>query len=59
MLRGKKLETKLIEKAATEVTRGIDVIEDINGSKEYRSHLAQVYVVRAIKAVMDTDFFLS
>ena len=59
MLRGKKLEAKLIEEAATEVTRDIDVNEDINGSKEYRSHLAQVYVSRAIQAVMDTDFFLS
>ncbi|MEK7782751.1 MAG: xanthine dehydrogenase family protein subunit M, partial [Candidatus Binatota bacterium] len=52
MLRGKKLEPKLIEEAAAEVTRGIDVIEDINGSKEYRSHLAGVYTVRAIQAAL-------
>ena len=50
LLRGKKLEAKLIEEAATGVTRDIDVNEDINGSKEYRSHLAQVYVARAIQA---------
>lgn len=52
MLSGKKLETKLVEQAATEVTRGVDVNEDINGSKEYRSHLASVYTVRAIQAAL-------
>ncbi|MFQ5904079.1 MAG: FAD binding domain-containing protein, partial [Candidatus Binatia bacterium] len=49
-LKGKKLEMKLIEEAAAEVVDGIDIIEDINGSKEYRSHLAQVYTARAIQA---------
>jgi aerobic carbon-monoxide dehydrogenase medium subunit len=49
-LRGRKLEPKLLEEAAAEVTAGIDVNEDINGSKEYRSHLARVYTVRAILA---------
>lgn len=52
MLRGRKLDVGLMEEAAAEVTRGIDVIEDINGSKEYRSHLAAVYTVRAIQAAM-------
>ena len=50
MLRSKKLESALLEKAAADVTAGKDVIEDINGSKEYRSHLAGVYTVRAIQA---------
>ena len=50
MLVGKKLDTKLIEAAATEATRNVDVIEDINGSSEYRTHLTHVYVVRAIQA---------
>ncbi len=49
-LRGTKLELKLLEEAASQVTDGIDVNEDINGSKEYRSHLACVYTVRAILA---------
>jgi carbon-monoxide dehydrogenase medium subunit len=52
MLRGRKLDVGLMEEAAAEVTRGADVIEDINGSKEYRSHLAAVYTVRAIQAAM-------
>lgn len=51
-LLGKKLEAGLVQKAAADVTRGVDVIEDVNGSKEYRSHLASVYTVRAIEAVL-------
>jgi carbon-monoxide dehydrogenase medium subunit len=54
MLAGKKLDTQLIESAALEATRNIDVIEDINGSSEYRAHLTQVYVARAIQAAMQT-----
>ena len=49
MLTGKKLDAKLIEAAAVESTRNIDVIEDINGSAEYRAHLTHVYVARAIE----------
>ena len=47
-LRGKKLDSRLLHEAAAEVTDSIDVNEDINGSKEYRSHLARVYTIRAI-----------
>ena len=50
MLKGRKLESEIIREAAAHVTGGIDVIEDINGSKEYRSHLARVYVARAIES---------
>ncbi|OGQ82753.1 MAG: hypothetical protein A3F90_06810 [Deltaproteobacteria bacterium RIFCSPLOWO2_12_FULL_60_19] len=52
MLRGKRLETALIEQAAAQVTRGVDPLEDINGSKEYRTHLARVYTTRAIQAAL-------
>ena len=52
MLAGKKLESELIEAAALEATRNIDVIEDINGSSEYRAHLAHVYVARTIQAAL-------
>jgi carbon-monoxide dehydrogenase medium subunit len=54
LLTGKRLETKLVQEAAAEVTRGVDVTEDINGSKEYRSHLAEVYTVRAIEAALQS-----
>src|SRR5207245_9386539 len=52
-LPGKKLDLKAIEQAAAESTYNIDVIEDINGSAEYRTHLTHVYVTRAIEAVMN------
>ena len=48
MLSGKKLDSTLIHQAAMEATRNIEVIEDINGSVEYRKHLTEVYVDRAI-----------
>ena len=52
MLTGKKLDSAIIEQAAAESTRNLDVIEDINGSSEYRAHLAHVYVARAIEQAL-------
>jgi carbon-monoxide dehydrogenase medium subunit len=52
MLTGKKLDAQLIENAATEATRNIEVVEDINGSAEYRKHLTEVYVDRAIESAL-------
>lgn len=52
MLTGKKLDAKLIENAAAEATRNTEVIEDINGSSEYRTQLTHVYVARAIEAAL-------
>jgi carbon-monoxide dehydrogenase medium subunit len=52
MLTGKKLDVKSIEAAAVESTRNIEIIEDINGSSEYRKHLTEVYVVRAIQEAL-------
>ena len=49
MLTGKKLDANVIEAAAAESTRNIEVIEDINGSEEYRKHLTDVYFARAIQ----------
>lgn len=49
-LRGRRLEAKAIVEAASAVTQGVDVIENIHASQEYRSHLARVYVSRAIEA---------
>jgi carbon-monoxide dehydrogenase medium subunit len=51
-LTGKKLDAQLIENAATEATRNIEVIEDINGSSEYRTQLTHVYVARAIESAL-------
>jgi aerobic carbon-monoxide dehydrogenase medium subunit len=52
ILSGKKLDSQTIAQAAAESTRNIDVIEDINGSSEYRTHLTHVYVQRAIEAAL-------
>jgi carbon-monoxide dehydrogenase medium subunit len=52
MLTGKKLDAKLIQDAANESTRNLVVIEDINGSSEYRAHLTHVYVARTIEAAL-------
>ncbi len=52
MLVGKPLDDAAIEAAAAEATRNIDVIEDINGSSEYRTQLTRVYVARAIQAAL-------
>ena len=52
LLSGKKLTPDIIEQAAFESTRNIDVIEDINGSTEYRTQLTHVYVARAIDAAL-------
>ncbi len=49
-LRGRRLESKAIEEAATAVTDGVDVTENLSGSKAYRAQLARVYVARAIQA---------
>jgi aerobic carbon-monoxide dehydrogenase medium subunit len=52
MLTGKKLDVKTIEGAAAESTRNIEVIEDINGSAEYRKHLTEVFLARAIQEAL-------
>jgi len=49
-LRGKRIEAKAIEEAAAAVADGVEVTENLNGSKEYRAWLARVYVARAIHA---------
>jgi CO/xanthine dehydrogenase FAD-binding subunit len=54
MLIGKKLDASVIEQAAAEATRNVDTIEDINGSVEYRKHLTEVYVARAIESALRT-----
>jgi len=51
-LRGQKLTAKSIEGAAAKVTDGVDVVEDINASSAFRSHLARLYTTRAVQAAM-------
>jgi len=48
-LRGKKLTPTIMEQAASQVAQGVDALEDIHASAEFRSHLARVYTARAIQ----------
>jgi aerobic carbon-monoxide dehydrogenase medium subunit len=52
LLTGKKLEPSLIQQAAGEACRNVEVIEDINGSSEYRKQLTEVYIARAIETAL-------
>ncbi|MFQ5850434.1 MAG: FAD binding domain-containing protein [Candidatus Binatia bacterium] len=49
-LRGKRLGPQVIQEAASAITDGVEVNENIHASKEFRSHLARVFVGRAICA---------
>ncbi|MBI4456735.1 MAG: xanthine dehydrogenase family protein subunit M [Acidobacteria bacterium] len=51
-LRGKQLDPKIIEQAASRVTDGVEVNGNIHASKEFRSYLASIWVKRAIQAAM-------
>ena len=51
-LKGEKLTGKIIEEAAAQVTEGVDVTEDVNASKPFRSHLARLYTTRAIQSAL-------
>jgi CO/xanthine dehydrogenase FAD-binding subunit len=51
-LKENRLEPDLVKEAVAGVADGVEVIEDLNGSKEYRSDLARVYAVRAIQAAL-------
>ena len=45
---GKKLDEATIADAASHASEGLDLIEDIHGSKNYRAQMAQVMARRAI-----------
>ena len=51
VMRGKKIDSRLIEEASARVIDGVDVADDVNASAEYRSHLAHVYTARALESV--------
>jgi carbon-monoxide dehydrogenase medium subunit len=50
-LRGREVEAALIGEAAARSMDGVDVSGDVHASSAYRTHLARVYVARAIEAV--------
>lgn len=50
-LKGNKLAPQIIRDAASAITDGVEVNENIHASKEFRTHLARLYVARAIDSV--------
>lgn len=50
MARGEKLTAKLIEKIATEAAHAAEPIDDLRGPADYKRHLIQVLVRRALAA---------
>jgi len=51
-LKGKPLNMETIEAAVANVTEGVEVMSDHYASQKYRTHLAHVYVKRALKNLM-------
>jgi len=51
-LSGKELSNATIEAVVSNVTNGVDVMSDHYASEKYRSHLASVYVKRALRKLM-------
>jgi carbon-monoxide dehydrogenase medium subunit len=45
-----------IKAAAEKAVEGITVLEDLYGSEEYKTHLAKVYVGRAVRAALANAF---
>ncbi len=48
-LRGNKLTAKLVEASARQAADGIDPLDDLHASADFRAHLARVYTARAIQ----------
>jgi carbon-monoxide dehydrogenase medium subunit len=51
-LRGNKLTSKLIEASAAQVAEGVDVLNDVHASAQFRQHLAKNYASRAIRQAL-------
>ena len=51
MASGQRLDVKLMEQIATEASRAVDPIDDLRGSADYKRHLVQVLVPRALSTV--------
>ncbi len=49
LLRGNKLTPKLIDAGASQAADGIDPLDDLHASADFRAHLARVYTARAVQ----------
>ncbi len=53
VLTGKGLDAKTLEAAAEKAPEGIPIQADLQGSEEYKAHLARVYTRRALEAALE------
>lgn len=51
-LEGKKLNSEVVAAAAAEAAAGIEPLEDLHASADYRAHLARVHTRRALELAM-------
>jgi CO/xanthine dehydrogenase FAD-binding subunit len=51
MARGQRLTLRLMEQIATEASRAVDPVDDLRGPADYKRHLVQVLVPRALSTV--------
>jgi carbon-monoxide dehydrogenase medium subunit len=51
MARGQRLTVRLMEQIATEASQAVDPIDDVRGPADYKRHLVQVLVSRALSMV--------
>jgi aerobic carbon-monoxide dehydrogenase medium subunit len=49
LIEGRPLDARIIADAAQHVTDGLDVLEDLHASAEFRGHLARVHAARALR----------
>jgi len=54
MASGQRLDVKLMEQIATEASRAVDPIDDLRGSADYKRHLVQVLVPRALSTLVQS-----
>lgn len=52
-LEGKALDAKSLETAAEKAPEGISIQADLQGSEEYKAHLARVFTRRALEAALE------
>lgn len=53
-LRGQRLDAALIKNAAAVVADGVDALDDLHASADFRAHLARVHMGKAIAEAMKT-----
>lgn len=53
LLKGKAIADSLITKAAVDASKGIDPIQDVRASADYRREMIKVFLARAVRKALD------